>query len=198
MACCGSVDGVRVAAQLNADGKAGEHAACEQKLRVQICVKLAAYGRLAALVVRGREYGAADLAAGDETEKLTVGDDSGAAVQSAASRRVGKADDRQHIHFGGGLDDPAKGSFRTAEDNAVTDQVVAGGAGQGQLGENNELNAPGVSVFDAFDNFVCVVIGIGDFDHWRSSRDFNKSVFHYFSLISQIFVCQIVLCRNSG
>ena len=101
------------------------------------------------------------------------------AVQRTAARGVGQADDNEHVASGAGFDNSLKSSFRAAENDAVTYEVIAGAARERELRENEQLYALFGRFFHALDDLAGVILCVGDLYHRGCGSNFNKSVFHF-------------------
>ena len=144
--------------------------------------------------VQAGEHGAADVAACGEAQDLALADGGRRAVHGTA-RVERQADDGEHVAVARGVGYLAEALERGVQQGLLVVQVPAGGAGDGELREHEELHALALSLFDAFDDLFSVVPGVCHAEFRRGGRGFDETVFH---LVSVSLSVPAKMSRKSG
>ena len=184
-----------VGGELDADHELAHGVRAEERLALEAAVVGVLEVDVDGLArVQAGEHGAADVAARGEAQDLALADGGRRAVNGPA-RIERQADDGEHVAAARGVGYLAQALERGVQQGLLVVQVPAGGAGDGELREHEELHALALRLFDAFDDLLSVVPGVGHAKFRRGGRGFDETVFH---LVSVSLSVPAKMSRKSG
>ena len=134
---------------------------------------------------------------GSKPKNLAVAD-YGSGTENTGSHRQGQPHEDQHVDPLRGLHHGLERGLGPVQDHPVPEEIPAAGAGEGQLGKHQHLDAFFIRLADALDDALRVILAVGHLDDRGRRRDLHKSVFHLlYSFLLQLYSV-LGLGKNTG